>query len=107
MDGTSKNGKVGGKLFRPVSQSQALDQFTPLIYDMLSRKVRIIPNAAADGIHSIVVYGRESRFWTLRTEDYDKCLKIVRRFTYPSPFNITPRVIIEQIRSYIAVEFQD
>ena len=105
MDGSSKNHKTNGVLFRPVSLSQALDQFTPMIYDMLSKRARVTTNSAADGIYSILVYGREGRFWTLRQEDYDKCLAIARKIVSPCLFPSSPQTTLEIIRSYIKVVF--
>ena len=106
MDGSSKDKKVNGALFRPVNLLQALDQFTPLIYDMVMRKTRIMPNSASDGIFAVLVYGMEGRFWTLRTEDYEKCLNIVRKFSTPLAFQ-SQNVIIEQIKAYITAEFSE
>ena len=107
MDGTSKDRIVNGSLFRPVSLSMALDQFTPMIYDMICRRVRIVSNAAATGVYSILVYGREGRFWAVRPEDYDKCLVITRKFTDPNIFPSSIATTLDIIRSYIAVEFAE
>ena len=107
MDGSPKTNRVNGALFRPVSLSQALDQFVPLIYDMICRKTMTTTHSACDGVFSVLIYGREGRFWTLRTEDYEKCLSITRKFTQPILFPSSPQTTIEQIKTLVSVEFAD
>jgi len=105
MDGTSYDNKKQGKLYRPVSLSQALDQLAPMILDMISRKARVTTHSGADGIYDVMVYGREGRFWALKLVDYDKCLSIARRFSSPVLFPSNPESTLDVIRSYILVEF--
>jgi hypothetical protein len=105
MDGTSNDNKKKGSLYRLASLSQALDQYAPMILDMISRKARVTTHSGADGIYDIIIYGREGRFWTLKNEDYDKCLSIARKFSSPVLFPSSPESTLDVIRSYISVEF--
>lgn len=105
MDGSSKNSFNKNELFRPASLSQALDQYVPMIYDMVLRKARVTTSRTVEGPTAVLVYGREGRFWTVRVEDYDKCLSITRKFSNVVLFPSSPQTLIEQIRVLVSVEF--
>jgi len=105
MDGSSKNSVVDGVLFRPVSLSYALSEFPVLIYDMICRRVHINPISTANGLYGVKIFGRNNKIWTLRTEDYDKCLNITRKFSSSALFPSSIESTLEIVKSFISVEF--
>lgn len=105
MDGSSKNTVVDGVLFRPVSLSVALSEFPVLIYEMVCRKTRIFPLSSANGLYGVKIFGMNNKMWTLRTEDYTKCLNITRKINSPDIFPSSFETTLDIIKSFIAVEF--
>ena len=105
MDGSYSTTKIRGELFRPVSLEEAQERFVPLIYSMITRQVMLFPINSCVGLYSILVKSRNGQSWVLRSEDYEKCLNVVKKFNYPIPFPFNLELTYAQILSYITVEF--
>lgn len=105
MDGSFNNRMVGGELFRLVSLSQALERFVPLIFALITRKITIFTDSSAEGLNTVIIKSWDGRNWILRVEDYEKCLKIVEKFSTPITFPSSIETTLGQIESYIKVEF--
>jgi len=107
VDGTTKDLIRHGRLFRPSSQKYAVETFPAMIVAMSKKKVSIHPIEGADGLHEIVVRNYFGPSWSLRPDDYQKCLSVLEKLGLVPAFPSNPEGYFEQAKLLVEVEFSD
>lgn len=109
MDGTSKDRFVGGRLFRPASLTQAQNEYVDIIYKLAKSEYIITNQEDKEGVKFTALQDISSkRVVYLRSEDFDRCIVVVKAVGSFPIFPSEPKSdIYGRIKANISLIFSD
>ena len=79
LDGTSSDKFINGRLFRPASLDQALDEYVSVVYKLAKSEYTIDYQKDREGVKFVALQDKATK-WVrfIRSDDYKLCLEVVK-----------------------------
>lgn len=108
MDGTTKDNVSNGRLFRPASLAQVLDEYPDVVLAIL-RGSRVASEGVGDQkVYTLYEPGKPEASHQLRQQDFERCVAVAKRLGSTQIFRSEPRAdTYDRIRAHLRVEFAD
>lgn len=108
MDGTTKDNIADGRLFRPASLSQVLDEYPHVVLAIL-RGSRVAAEGSGESkVYILYEAGKPEATHRLRHQDFERCVAVAKKLGAAQIFRSEPRAdTFDRIRAHLRVEFAD
>lgn len=106
MDGTSRDKRNSGRLFRPASQERALEQYPELVIGISQARYKIKITYNANWNSTVLIYDEVNNFSQfVPLCDYEKIISIVMKLGKIPLFKSDPAISYSMARAEIKALF--
>lgn len=108
MDGTTKDNVSNGRLFRPGSLAQVLEEYPHVVLSILRGSRVASEGAGEQRVYTLYEPGKPEASHRLRQQDFERCVAVAKRLGSVQIFRSEPRAdTFDRIRAHLKVEFAD